>query len=259
MTVAEYASKLESLAKHFRYFRGQIDEGYMCERFIDGLSYELQRAVQPLELNRYQVLVEKTKGIEAIDNARGKYQGLNKSNQGSGGPTRTNQGRDDQGKHYKKKPYLRSQGEGAVSGSFYPSGENNFAPRPLSVSLEDVTCFKCNKKGHFANRCTEPVCWNCNKVGHFSKDCKVPKVEVTTNVAGARRPTASGRVYSISGAGADEDNGMMRSTREIPGNSLVVLFDYGATHSVIDLAFVTWLKLDVTELPFDLIVSILVS
>ncbi|XP_057421605.1 uncharacterized protein LOC130715539 [Lotus japonicus] len=233
----------------------------MCERFIDGLSYELQRAVQPLGLNRYQVLVEKTKGIEAIDNARGKYQGLSKSNQGSGGPTRTNQGRNDKGKHYQKKLYLRSQGEGAASGTFYPSGGDGTGPRHLSLSREDVTCFRCNKKGHFANRCTEGplLCWNSNKPGHTAVECRVPKVEVAANVAGARRPTAGGRVYSITGTVADEDDGLIRGNREIPGNSLIVLFDYGATHSVIDLACVTWLKLDVTELLFDLIVSILVS
>ncbi|XP_057425727.1 uncharacterized protein LOC130719101 [Lotus japonicus] len=153
MTVAEYAAKLESLAKHFRYFRGQINEGYMCERFIDGLSYELQRA-----------------------------------------------------------------GRGTASGSFYPTGGNAVAPRPLAVSLEGVTCFKCNKKGHYANNCNEMVCWNCNKLGHHSRDCQAPKVEAAVNVAGARRPTAGGRVYSITGTEADEDDGLIRSTCEIAEN-----------------------------------------
>ncbi|XP_057418628.1 uncharacterized protein LOC130712827 [Lotus japonicus] len=124
MTVAEYAAKLESLAKHFRYFRGQVEEGYMCERFVHGLSYELQRAVQPLGINRYQVLVEKTKGIEAIDNQREKYQGLNKSKQGSGGPTRANQCRNDKGENYPKKSYVRPQGKGTTSGSVNPSGSS---------------------------------------------------------------------------------------------------------------------------------------
>src|ERR1044072_6557019 len=44
MSVAEYAAKLESLAKHFRYFQGQMDEGYMCERFIDDLMDQLKGA-----------------------------------------------------------------------------------------------------------------------------------------------------------------------------------------------------------------------
>ncbi|XP_057418360.1 uncharacterized protein LOC130712546 [Lotus japonicus] len=180
MTVAEYAAKLESLAKHFRYFRGQIDEGYMCERFIDGLSYELQRA-------------------------------------GSGGPSRANQGRNDKGKHFQKKSYVRPQGRGTASGSFYPTGGNAIALRTPSGNREDVTCFRCNKKGHYANHCSENLaaCWNCNKLGHTAGECRAPKVEAAVNVAGARRPTAGGRVYSITGTEADEDDGLIRSTCEI--------------------------------------------
>ncbi|XP_057416341.1 uncharacterized protein LOC130710930 [Lotus japonicus] len=243
MTVVEYASKLESLAKHFRYFRGQVDEGYMCERFIDGLSYELQRA---------------TKGIEAIDNARGRHQGLNRSHQGGGGPTRANQGRNDRGKNFQKKPYVRLQGRGTATGSFYPTGGNAIALRTPSVNREDVTCFRCNKKGHYANHCSERLgaCWNCNKPGHTAAECRAPKVEAVVSAAGARRPTAGGRVYSIIGTEIEEDDGLIRSTCEIAGNSLIVLFDYGATHSFIDLACATRLELDVSKLPFDLIVSI---
>src|ERR1044072_139357 len=98
MSVAEYAAKLESLAKHFRYFQGQMDEGYMCERFIDGLNYELHRAVQPLSLNQYQLLVEKTKGKEALDQTGKTPQGHRKPQQGAGGPVRNGHGRSDKGK-----------------------------------------------------------------------------------------------------------------------------------------------------------------
>ncbi|XP_057452654.1 replication protein A 70 kDa DNA-binding subunit C-like [Lotus japonicus] len=157
----------------------------MCERFVHGLSYELQRAVQSLGINRYQVLVEKTKGIEAIDNQREKYQGLNKSKQGSGGPTRANQGRNDKGENYSKKPYVRPQGKGTTSGSVNPSGGDAIALRPLPVSLEGVTCFKCNKKGHFFHHCPEDpsMCWNCNEPCHLARDCRKPEVEATMNIA----------------------------------------------------------------------------
>src|ERR1044072_9233814 len=125
MSVAEYAANLESLAKHFRYFQGRMDEGYMCERFIDGLNYELQRAVQPLSLNQYQLLVEKTKGIEAIDQARNRYQGYSKPQQGGGGPVRNGHGRRDTGKLQQKKPYHKhhhhAQNRGATYRYSYPS------------------------------------------------------------------------------------------------------------------------------------------
>lgn len=33
MTIAEYVDKFDSLDKHFRYFRDNVDENYKCERF----------------------------------------------------------------------------------------------------------------------------------------------------------------------------------------------------------------------------------
>ncbi|XP_057418495.1 uncharacterized protein LOC130712691 [Lotus japonicus] len=186
----------------------------MCERFIDGLSYELQRAVQPLGLNRYQVLVEKTKVVEAIYNQRNKYQGQNKSNQGSGGPARTDQGRNDKGKNYQKKSYQRPQGKGTTFGSSRPSGGNGNTP---AIDRENVTCFKCNKKGHYANQCPDrpPTCWNCNKPGHTARDCRVPKVEAAVNAARAQRPTTRARVYMIDGAETEAADGLIRSACEI--------------------------------------------
>src|ERR1044072_5157235 len=194
MTVAEYGAKLESLSKHFRYFRGKVDEEYMCERFLDGLRYDLQRALQPLGIERYPELVQRAQGIEALDNQE-------KGQQSSSGPTRSHQGRFDKG----KKPYQRPLPEGRTVGSTRPIGGNlNF--REQQNSLEEVLCFKCNKKGHYANNCTaKPIlCWNCNIPGHLAKDCTRPKVEGTMNVVQGRRPTTRGRVYTISGVGADD-------------------------------------------------------
>lgn len=70
LTIAEYAAKFESLAKHFRYFLNQIDEEYMCERFESGLTYEIKELVGPLEIRQYQVLVEKCKKVEQMKQSR---------------------------------------------------------------------------------------------------------------------------------------------------------------------------------------------
>ena len=53
MTIAEYADKFDSLAKHFRYFRDNVDENYKCERFEQGLRYEIKEFVEPLEIRQF--------------------------------------------------------------------------------------------------------------------------------------------------------------------------------------------------------------
>lgn len=250
MTVAEYAAKLESLAKHFRYFQGQVDEGYMCERFTSGLNHELKRAIGVLDINRYQALVEKTKRLEAIDNAGSRIQ--NRPTQGSGGSNRNTQGRNDKGRPFQKKPYQRPNNRGTTSGASYPSRDNGQrAPLP---NIEEVTCFKCLKKGHYANNCTETGsnCFKCGKPGHIARDCGNPKSEASVSAAKAKKPFANGRVYSISGAEEDLDDGLIRSAGEINGNTLIILFDSGATHSFIDSACALRLKLKLDELPFNL-------
>jgi len=70
MTIAEYADKFESLEKHFRYFRDQVDEDYQCERFKHGLRYEIKETVAPLEIRQFQALVEKFKKVELLKRGR---------------------------------------------------------------------------------------------------------------------------------------------------------------------------------------------
>ncbi|XP_050895380.1 uncharacterized protein LOC127101998 [Lathyrus oleraceus] len=59
MTIVEYADKFDSLVKHFRYFRDNVDENYKCQRFEQGLRYEIKESVEPLEIRPFQALVEK--------------------------------------------------------------------------------------------------------------------------------------------------------------------------------------------------------
>ncbi|XP_057453581.1 uncharacterized protein LOC130745385 [Lotus japonicus] len=70
MTIPEYAAKLESLAKHFRFFRDQVDEPYMCKRFVWGLRDDIEDSVRPLGIVRFQALVEKATEVELMKNKR---------------------------------------------------------------------------------------------------------------------------------------------------------------------------------------------
>jgi hypothetical protein len=76
MTVDEYASKLESLARYFRFFNDRVDESYLCERFLGGLRYDIEESVRPLGIRKFQPLVEKSREVEVMKNMRVGKQGV---------------------------------------------------------------------------------------------------------------------------------------------------------------------------------------
>ncbi|XP_057452647.1 uncharacterized protein LOC130744482 [Lotus japonicus] len=179
MSVPEYAAKLESLARHFRFFANHVDEQYMCKRFVNGLRPDIEDSIRPLGIVRFQVLVEKATEVEVMKNKRN-------SRMGVGGPVRSNsQNQEGQngGKQPQKKPYHRPQGMGQSPGQYRPiaTAIGGQGSQPQNHRVE---CFRCGEVGHYANVCEKekPLCFNCHKSGHLAKDCRMPKVEQTMNV-----------------------------------------------------------------------------
>ena len=244
MSVAEYASKLESLAKHFRFFRNQVDEAYMCARFLSGLRYEVERGVRSLGIRRFQELVARSVEVEEMENTRGTLRG-------SGGPVRTNcDGHKYTGKRkdFRKKPYPQSQRKGKAQGQGTKSG-NQGAER-------EVTCYQCGQRGHYASQCRgEITCYQCKQTGHIAKDCKQAGAKATRNTATESRPKAQARVYALSGLEAVETEGLIQRTGEIAGNTLTVVFDSGATHSFVSQTCAERLNLSVSSLMVELVIS----
>ncbi|XP_012567426.1 uncharacterized protein [Cicer arietinum] len=257
LTIAKYAAKFKSLAKHFCYFLNQIDEEYMCERFESGLRYEIKELVGPLEIRQYQVLVEKCKKMEQMKQSR-----LNRG--AIGGPIRPRGHNDQQNmgkQHQQHKPYARPL-RNARDQPRPQNREGQGTKVPGQNQAYPVRCFRCNREGHKISACPirPRVCYICQKPDHFANECPERKDDRAVNLNNVNdnvvRPTAKGRVYHINGEETSSSSELIQGECLIARKSLNVIYDSGATHSFISLDWVDSLQLTVTTLPFDLVVTL---
>ncbi|XP_024965782.1 uncharacterized protein LOC112505981 [Cynara cardunculus var. scolymus] len=72
-------------------------------------------------------------------------------------------------------------------------------------------------------------CINCREQGHMAKDC--PKARIQTDKGKCRQPSTSGRVFVL--PGSKSQAGMISGHVKLIDLSVYVLFDTGATHSIV--------------------------
>nr|GFC75529.1 hypothetical protein [Tanacetum cinerariifolium] len=97
-------------------------------------------------------------------------------------------------------------------------------------------CTTCGRRYPGECRRVAGTCFKCGQAGHLQKDYK-KNTTVSTFGLADKKPGASGRVFAITEGHAANTSGTITGTLSTYGHAVFVLFDTGATHSVISSAF----------------------
>ncbi|GKD18570.1 putative reverse transcriptase domain-containing protein [Tanacetum coccineum] len=142
---------------------------------------------------------------------------------------------------------VRGQHYGRSYGSSSQSGYSDYASSP--------PCNICGKL-HLGKACHRATgaCFECGEVRHLAKDCK----KGSTSSRGNRnnKPHAtSGRVFALTTDQVTNAPGTISGTLYVYDRDVFVLFDTGATHFVVSLAFSKHIKVPSTLLDYALSIS----
>ena len=166
---------------------------------------------------------------------------------GSGGSNRNGDRNNNQ-----KYGNNRGQQYGNSSGyrSNYGSGSSNQRRFPDQAS--SPPCSTCGKlhPGKPCHRLTGG-CFSCGVVGHRANECPKNKNKGGTGTQSA----ASGRVFAMTREQAARASGTITGSLHMFGRVIFVLFDTGATHSVVSISFAKHITIPPTLLEYALSIS----
>ncbi|GJW22095.1 reverse transcriptase [Tanacetum coccineum] len=98
-------------------------------------------------------------------------------------------------------------------------------------------------------------CFTCGSTQHKVKDCPQAKQKQNMPTDFARLPPATGRVYATTRDQAAKTSGTITGNLYIDDRTVFILFDTGATHSIISTTFAKKLNMNPTPLIERVIIS----
>nr|GFA67148.1 hypothetical protein [Tanacetum cinerariifolium] len=115
-------------------------------------------------------------------------------------------------------------------------------------------CTTCGRRHPRECRRAAGTWFKCGQAGHLQKDCK-KNTTASTFGQTDKKPGASGCVFAINEDHATKTSGTITGTLFIYEHAVFVLFDTGATHSVISYAFASRVTMTPTLLDHVLCIS----
>ncbi|GJU58170.1 putative reverse transcriptase domain-containing protein [Tanacetum coccineum] len=138
-----------------------------------------------------------------------------------------------------------------VSRSIIESGsQQNKAP---SEGYTYPVCTTCGRRHPGECRRAAGTCFKCGQAGHLQRDCK-KNTGASSSGHADKKPDASGRVFALTQDQAANTTGTITGALFIFGRAVIVLFDTGATHSVLSTKFASCLTM--TPVPLDHVLCI---
>src|SRR5574338_29466 len=193
------------------------DEASKNDRYIKGLNPGLSRAMLPYADRTFDQVIDLALKLEQHDKEREKYRNFKRNN------------KKDKGRyhHYDKKK------EEADNRKSKDTKAND--------TKKKLVCHHCGKEGHIKPRCPELKggafkCYLCGKEGHMKRNC--PEYKQQGKLANLESKSKS--TVEINA----ENHSQVEGTLLICTIPIAVVYDTGATHSLISYELVKMLKLN---------------
>ncbi|XP_035844033.1 uncharacterized protein LOC118490479 [Helianthus annuus] len=125
-------------------------------------------------------------------------------------------------------------------------------PLNQQVNPNQITyplCNTCGKRHQGICHRSTGACFRCGQTGHMIKEC--PKKDTKKN----NQPNVGGRIFALSATDAANIPGTVSGTLQIGERSIYVLFDTGATHSLVSHSFTKYLSIRPTLLDHTFTIS----
>ena len=215
LNVTEYTQKFEGLSNYGAML--VADEASKNDRYIKGLNPGLSRAMLPYADRTFDQVIDLALKLEQHDKEREKYRNFKSNN------------KKDKGRYH---PYDKKKEE---------ADNRKSKDTKANDTKKKLVCHHCGKEGHIKPRCPELKggafkCYLCGKEGHMKRNCPENKQQ--------------GKLATLEGKGKSavkidaENHGQVEGTLLICAIPIPVVYDTGATHSLISYELVKVLKLN---------------